>query len=332
MLVSCGLKKTVVLFSILTAAAQQPPLIRVPVRIVEVPAVATLKNGSSVRGLRAEDFRLLDNDRAQKVQLVESDQPLSLAIVVQTNRDVRAWLPEVRQSKSVIEASIVGANGQASLTTCSDEVTVVQEMTSNAAALDSAFRSLKASGGERRCLDGIASAIGQLETAAPERRRVILLISQSSDAGSKANLADLLNKTETDNITVYQLVMPTAGSDFIHESFALGKIHDAANGNGTGVEGTIELTKVIPEILRGAKTAAGQNALVILTSELGGIRLPFRKQKGLEAGMATIATELHTGYVLSFTPDHSDEGYHLLHVEALRRDVTVRARPGYYVH
>lgn len=316
------------MFSIAMACAQ-PPLIRVPVRIVEVPVVATGKYGTPVKNLRAEDFRLLDGDRVQKIQLVESNQALSLAVVVQTNRDVRAWLPEVQQAKSVIEASLIGANGEASLTTCSDEATIVQEMTSNVPALDSAFDLLKPSGGERRCLDGVANAIGQLEMTALERRRVIVLIAQSSDVGSKAHLAELLSKTERDNITIYQLVMPTAGKDFIHESFALSKIHDAAVGNGTGIEGTIELTKVIPEILRGAKTAAGQNELLILTGELGGVRLPFRKQKDLEAGMAAIATELHTGYVLSFTPDNGNPGYHQLRVEAVRPDVTIRARPGY---
>jgi hypothetical protein len=69
--------------------------------------------------------------------------------------------------------------------------------------------------------------------------------------------------------------------------------------------------------------------LLILTGELGGVRLPFRKHKDLETGMAAIATELHAGYVLSFTPEGGDPGYHPLRVEALRPDVAIRARPGY---
>jgi len=130
---------------------------------------------------------------------------------------------------------------------------------------------------------------------------------------------------------VYQLVMPLAGADLIQNSVTLGKIHGVALGNGTGIMGTVDLGKVVPEIVRGQRTASGQDDLVILANELGGRRLPFRKLRDLESGLAAIGRDLHTGYVLRYTPDQNDEGYHQIHVEVARADVTVRARPGYYL-
>ena len=293
--------------------------------------VAQLKDGSPARDLLAADFRLLDNKREQEVQLAYSDQPLSLAVVVQTNSDVRGWLPEVRRTKSLLDASLIGATGEASLTTCNDEVTVIQSMTADIPMLDKAFSLLSGSGQKRRCLDAMLNAVTQLENTAAGRRRVILLIAQSSDVGSSSHLSELLTKTEMGNITVYQLVMPIVGRDFIHDSFSLGTVHDAPLGNGTGIEGGVDLTRVVPEIFRAEKRVAGQDEMMILTSELGGTRIPFRKVRDLESGIAAIGRELHTGYVLSFTPNGKEEGYHQLQVRAVRPGVVVRARPGYYM-
>ncbi len=87
----------------------------------------------------------------------------------------------------------------------------------------------------------------------------------------------------------------------------------------------------MPEIYRGTKSASGQDYLTILTSETGGRQFPFRTLRDLETGISAVGEELHTEYVLSYTPDLSDEGYHRISVVANRPDVLVRSRPGYYV-
>jgi VWFA-related protein len=310
----------------------QPPVFRVPVRVVEVPVVATGRDGSPVRNLQAAEFRLLDNGRPQKIKVGYADRPLSLAIVIQTNDAVRAWLPEVRRAKSSIEALLIGETGEASLTTFDDEVKVRQSMTADVSLLDKAFNSLALSGDKRLCLDAVNEAASQLEAVPPERRRIILIIGQPADVGSSTHLADILARTEKSNIAVYQLAMPLVGLDLMEKTIAVTKIHGVALGNGTGIMGSVDLTNLVPEIMRGEKTSSGQEDLVILTRELGGARIPFRKLRELESGIAAIGRELHTGYVLSYTPDTDTAGYHSIGVEVLQANVTVRARPGYYLH
>jgi hypothetical protein len=53
--------------------------------------------------------------------------------------------------------------------------------------------------------------------------------------------------------------------------------------------------------------------------------------KDLENAVSAIAEELHTEYLLSYSPAGGEAGYHRIRVEATRPNVKVRARPGYYL-
>src|SRR3954471_14568387 len=72
--------------------AQDPGLlIRVPVRLVTVPTLVFSGDGRLVHGFHARDFRILDNGRPQKGRLDCSTAPVSVAIAVQSNREVREY-------------------------------------------------------------------------------------------------------------------------------------------------------------------------------------------------------------------------------------------------
>jgi VWFA-related protein len=206
----------------LAGFVQSPPLIRVPVRVVTVPVAVVSARDKFVTGLKVEDFSLFDNGRAQNIRLDYMDGQISLAIAVETNDSVRAWLPEVRRVVSMIEALMVGEAGDASLTSFGDDVKTIQPMTSNTALLDKAFESIKPNGDKQnRILDALVEATKQLEQVSAARRRIILLIAQSGDVGSASSLRDVLRQLELNNIAVYSLIMPRIGSELMGKSFSL---------------------------------------------------------------------------------------------------------------
>ena len=106
---------------------------------------------------------------------------------------------------------------------------------------------------------------------------------------------------------------------------------DAFHRNDVGFMVGLDLGKLVPEIYRAEKAGAGVDDLTILTAETGGRQFPFRKLRELEAGISAIGEELHTEYVLSYTPGLYDPGYHQIRVQTDRTGVVVRSRPGYYV-
>jgi VWFA-related protein len=311
--------------------AQTPEIIRVPVRLVTVPTAVISAKGAFVRGLQAVDFRLFDNEHAQALQLDYADEPLSVAVVVQVSDPVRAYLPHVRRVAGMMETLILGQTGEASLITFGDEVKLVQPPTGSISLLDKVFGTLSvAAGNKSRTLDAIAEAAKQLEQVPPQRRRVILLVAQSGDKGSESKLPDVLRELELNNITLYSLVMPRVGKDLIGKTVSIQDAKAVFHRNDAGYVAGFDLAQLIPEIYKSGKAATGEDDVSILTAETGGRQTAFRKLRDLEAGISAIGEELHTGYVLRYTPDHYDSGYHRIRVLVNRPDTIVRARPGYF--
>ncbi|HEY3825590.1 MAG TPA: VWA domain-containing protein [Bryobacteraceae bacterium] len=323
---------TVVIFFALIGSAQTSHIIRVPVRLVEVPAAVIDSAGKPVRGLTANEFRLLDNGRSQQFRLDSVDEALSIAMAVQNNDAVRTWLPEVRRVRSLIETLLMGATGEASVSVFSDEIKTIQPLTARSDVLDQAFEKVKPTFADKsRTLDALMAAARELEQGEPQRRRVILLIAQAEDIGSTASLPEVIRELELNNIVVYSLVMPRVGSALISKSISLQDAKSYFHSDDVGIVGGLNLGKLIPEIFRAKKTAERKDALTIVTAEMGGRQLSFRSLADLESAISTISEELHTEYTLSYSPNPYDSGYHRIQVEVQRAGAKVRSRPGYYV-
>src|SRR5436309_3461205 len=93
-------------------AAPQVPTIRVPVRLVSLPALVFSAKNALIPGLQAADFRVFDNGRLQTVTLDSASTPVSLAVAVQVNQDVRAYVPFIARVGSVLDALVAGESGE----------------------------------------------------------------------------------------------------------------------------------------------------------------------------------------------------------------------------
>jgi hypothetical protein len=69
----------------------------------------------------------------------------------------------------------------------------------------------------------------------------------------------------------------------------------------------------------------------VLTEASGGRRLSFATQSKLENDLIRLGSEIHSGYVVSFTPDRDQAaGFHRVEVKIKNRPQFVaRTRPGY---
>src|SRR2546423_11458012 len=88
--------------------AQQMPTTRVPVRVITVPTLVFSNESQLISGLQKADFRVFDNGRLQTTLLDTTSMPVSVAVVVQANQDVRQYLPFIARAGSVIETLLVG--------------------------------------------------------------------------------------------------------------------------------------------------------------------------------------------------------------------------------
>jgi VWFA-related protein len=81
-----------------------------------------------------------------------------------------------------------------------------------------------------------------------------------------------------------------------------------------------------------AKDQITENSLQIATTATGGAHLATWKDQTIEKAIDEVGGELHSQYTLSYTPTGTDvSGYHEIKVDVDRKELRVRARPGYYL-
>jgi VWFA-related protein len=298
----------------------QEPRFRATVPLVIAPTTVTDHKGNFVDGLTEKDFLLYDNHRLQEIRVDVHFFPISLVIAVQSSSLAAPALLRIRKIGSLIEPLVIGERGEAAVFIFDSQVDLIQDFTSDERALKRAFQSIRPGDGGSRMVDAVTAAVRLLSKRPAERRRVLLLISETRDRTSEGKLEDAVTLAQLENVTVY----PVTYSAFL-TGFTAKPEPSALEAGGGG----INLVAIIAEIARLAQTNAGE----ALSKYTGGRHLSFLKQRSLEQAISRIGEELHSQYLLSFTPSAREEGaFHEIEVKVKDRpEVSVRTRPGYWL-
>jgi VWFA-related protein len=307
--------------------AAQDTTIRVPVRLVNLPALVVSHDGRLLPELQPANFRVLDNGRPQAIRLDAASAPLSIALAVQVNQQVRSYLPFIAKAGAVVESLLAGEGGEVAVLTYGDEVRVVKEFDTGDAQL--ALRRIRPTGDQLRSLDAASGAIGLLAKRPRSRSRILVLIGQPADAGSESELAAVRQLAEKENIAVYSLNLPLAGRSFVSDNFSLNGVSQAEKG---GIRAGVNLGNLIAVLNRAAKSSAATDPFSVLTAATGGAQFHLRAQPQFESAIAAIGTQLRSSYVLSYYPIPADAGYHTVKVEVNVAGAKVYTRPGYWLN
>lgn len=305
--------------------AQEQPAIRVPVRLVTVPALVFSKDNRLLPNLRESNFRVLDNGAPQTFRIEESVAPLSIAVVVQTSLDIRDYLPFIAKAGSVIETLVAGASGESAVVTYGDSVTTVKPFDSG--DLSAALKSVRLDRRYARLLDAGVRAASLLAERPASRTRVLLFIGQPIDKGSESTLASLAESVARDNVAVFALALPLMGKSFVSDTFSLQGVSKAERG---GYRASTDLKNLVRVLSAGSATVENSDPFSTLIAATGGTQLHIRTQRQLEDGLATIGFQLRSAYQLTYYPSSVEPGHHTVSVEVDVPGAKVYARPGYW--
>jgi VWFA-related protein len=301
---------------VLACFAQDPTTFRSTVPLVIAPVAVTDREGQPVDGLQSKDFQLLVDGQPRLFDSDVTIQPVALVIAVMTGPDSAPALAKISRAGSMIQPLITGQRGVAAVLAYDQEIRILQDFTADPFAIGAAFERLSQSGSGGRMLDAAAQAIKMLRGRVGYRR-VLLLIGESRDRGSESKLEDVFTDAQVDNVSIYTITW----SGFLSAWAA--KPGEAAPSGG------MNLLALFSLIHRQAQ----KNTAEALAAYTGGRRFSFVRQNALEQAISAIGEELHSQYLLSFTPLAQErEGYHTIDVRVPKqRDVTVRTRPGYWL-
>ncbi len=302
----------------------QELVIRTTVPLILVPVSVTDRHGKTVEGLAEEDFEVLDNGKPVRHVLEVTNQPIALIVAVQTSSISGPALAKVQKIGAMFGPLLVGEGGIASIVSYSEQVKVLQEFTNDPEVFSSRMRKILPDGGGARLNDAVVEAV-KLFGERSKFRRVLVVIGENKDRGSRAKLEQAVSQAQAASVTIYPVtysVYATAFTSKGDERFA------GTNKRVNQPSGGLDLLAVFSEIGR----MGSENAGAALAQFTGGEKVSFTRLEGLEKVIAKVGEDLHSQYLLSFSADGAAaKSYHALSVRVKREGVATRTRPGYWL-
>jgi VWFA-related protein len=303
--------------------------------------------------LQANQFRVMDNGKEQAIHVETSYVPISMVIAVQANAGVESILPQVRRIPELLNQLIIGDMGKAAVLAFDHRLQLLQSFTSNPDLIETAIRRIHAGSSTSRLTDGIGESVRLLGYEPKNRRRVVLLISETRDLGSASNKREVLLSAEINNVEVYAVAMSrfvdaisgksrkVPRPDPLLTTQKQGRMPAFIPAEPTSVEATFglngqraEFIPLFKEVLRDIHDVFVDNPVELMTKGTGGEEYSFIRQRGLEDALEDLSSALNNQYMVTYTPNNREEaGFHDIEVTVIGvlAGARVRARPGYWV-
>jgi VWFA-related protein len=310
----------VLLGCLLQTVLAQDPTFRTTVPTVLVPATVTDKKNHYINGLSAADFTVLDNGAPQTIRLDASDTttvPIAIVFAVQADDVAATAILKIRKIGSAIQPFITGERGRAAVLTYGSKAALVQDFTSDPEEISRAFAVIEPENGRAAAmLDAVSESIAMLTLRPQNERRVVVVIGESKDRGSKSKIEDVVKLVQRQSVTVFPVVYSAYVTPFTTKGSDMPPPSDQGG-----------LLDIFTELGRMGKT----NAATVLAGDSGGRKLSFATLRSLERVIGQVGEEIHSQYLLSYTAPRAQPGFHRIEVKVRDRpDTVIRARLGYW--
>jgi len=305
-----------------SSALSQQITLHTQTNVVLVPALVKDQAGAAVYGLHAADFVIEDDGAAQTVHLDEeaSDQPLSLVIAVQRGRRASYEFPRMRGLSTMLEPLSAQGQNRIALIEFDRNVKVVQQFTGNVALITDALENLQPGDGGDAILDAVFFGQTLLSREADNRKKVLLLISETRDHGSVLGKKsdELIVSLGNSNTIVYTLAFSPSRSNIL----------DTGRGNN---QNEMNSSPDLLAPLRMAREGLRKNVPKSIAEMTGGEYESFSTHKKFDLRLNDFSNHLYSRYLLSFVPKNPHPGLHRIVVRlASASNDSVLARTSYW--
>ena len=288
-----------------------------------VPVLVKDGRGHAVYGLKAQDFIVVDDGIAQAVHLDEEAEaePISLVIAIQNGREAYREFPRIRGLSTMIQPILDQEGTLAAVVSFDSKIELSQDFTDDQRLVGNTLKNLQPGDGGAAILDAVKYSLNLLDKQPVGRQRVLLLVSETRDHGSRfAKIDDVVSAIGETNTTVYTLAFSPARSNVL----------DTVHGNNK------DEMNAGPDLLaplRLIREAMRKNTPKAISSMTGGEHASFDSQNGFETRLIDFTNHLHSRYLLSFQPRDPHPGLHELRV-GLRDSakVEILARSSYWAN
>ena len=257
-----------------------------------VPVTVTDPKGKFIDGLAAEDFVLYDDGVLQRQLQVDSSDtvlaPVALVVAIQCSGISQAALEKIHKIGGMFQPLIAGEKGEAAVLAYDDDVRLIQGFTRDSSDLSPRLRiRQRADHQVGKMLDAVMEGVKMLQKTPESYRRMILILGESRDRGSKTKLDQAIEAVQRANVTMYPVTYSAQATAW------------TASPRTTPPFPSIRIMRAGLSNRCGMTT---RNAADEFAKWTGGRHLSFTRLEGLQDAVSRLSGEVHSQYLLSFAP------------------------------
>ncbi|MGH9144570.1 MAG: VWA domain-containing protein [Vicinamibacterales bacterium] len=271
--------------------AQQPPTFKAGTQVVSIFATVTDSQKRLVSGLTQDDFAVFDNEKPQPlVYFDNSIHPINVVVMLDTSGSMTLTIDLLKQAAEQFLIRLL-PDDKARVGAFNDKIQFNARWSNDRDQLITDAKDLDYGNGTR-LWDAVGASLDELKTV--DGRKVILVFTDGDDTESKLRLGTVLDRARADEVMIY----------------AIGLESVYFNGQ--------QKVRTRPD-----------SGLRKIADETGGGYFELTKASDLAPTFTKVAQELHSQYVIGFTPTALDNKVHKLVVKMKQPGMTAQARRSY---
>jgi Ca-activated chloride channel homolog len=277
--------------------AQQPPQPPGPTfksgtQVVSLFVTVADAQKRLVPGLNKEDFDVFDNEKSQPIIYFDNSVlPITVVVMLDTSGSMTLTIDLLKQAAEQFLIRLL-PDDKARVGAFNDKIQFSSRFTNDRDELVSDVKNLDYGNGTR-LWDAVDASLEELKGI--DGRRVVLVFTDGDDTESKnSSLGKVIERARADEVMIY----------------AIGLESHYFNGQ--------RMVRSKPD-----------SGLRKIADETGGGYFELQKTADLAPTFTKVAQELHSQYVIGFTPTQLDNRVHKLMVKMKQPGMTARARRSY---
>ena len=269
----------------------QQPTFKAGTQVVSIFATVTDSQKRLVSDLTQEDFSVFDNEKPQPlVYFDNSIHPINVVVMLDTSGSMTLTIDLLKQAAEQFLLRLL-PDDKARVGAFNDKIQFNAKWSNNRDQLITDAKNLDYGNGTR-LWDAVGASLDELKTQ--DGRKVILVFTDGDDTESKLRLGTVLDRARADEVMIY----------------AIGLESVYFNGQ--------QKVRTKPD-----------GGLRKIADETGGGYFELTKASDLAPTFTKVAQELHSQYVIGFTPMTLDNKVHKLAVKMKQPGMTAQARRSY---
>jgi VWFA-related protein len=298
----------------------QGPTLSVTTTEVLVPTLVEKPNGTILYGLKAKDFILEDNGVPQKLRVQEEMDSAPVALVVAVEQGGASVLEFDKLAKlgPLLDLFLAIPGSQVALVGFDSTQHLIQDFTNSGDEVNEELKNLQPGDGGAAILDSVSYAVNLLQSQPKSYRRVLLLISEERDHGSRhARPQTIIKQIGESDVLVLSVAFSPAEAQLTSDLSHPGEAGSVAD--------------LMAPLMMAIK-AMRKNVNKEIAAMSGGEYTTFTGDKKFEARVVDAAKHARNRYLITFSPSDPTPGLHTIRVRTAEDyGARIVARANYWV-